>query len=397
MNILVIGNGFDIAHGLRTKYTDFLKFTREFEELYAHRDRKADIGWSDEYDKTFIKWIIEVFSEANKNDVYKDFVNEFHEMVFDNLWIGHFGVKEIKDGWIDFEKEISRVIQVLDNKRTNKCFMPDENTGDYRSRIENVVAEILSGYLGEEVIKLGTTTLPAIKDRLLRELNRATRALELYLAYYVEGEQLDMQKHRIAKLPIVEKLKIDKVISFNYTDTFERLYGPDGDGIVYEYIHGKAKKGIDAGTCNLVLGIDEYLNGSEKDTDNEYIEFKKFFQRIYKKTGSQYKVWIGRQKGNPVAKKDKNNVYFYGHSLDVTDKDIISDLIRMENSVATIFYHNRKSLGDQISNLVKILGEDELIERAGDFRPSIDFQTLDENDIFDIINERKSAFFHLDD
>ena len=139
------------------------------------------------------------------------------------------------------------------------------------------------------------------------------------------------------------------------------------------------------------------MNGSEKDTDNEYIEFKKFFQRIYKKTGSQYKVWIGRQKGNPVAKKDKNNVYFYGHSLDVTDKDIISDLIRMENSVATIFYHNRKSLGDQISNLVKILGEDELIERAGDFRPSIDFQTLDENDIFDIINERKSAFFHLDD
>ena len=26
MNILVIGNGFDLAHGLPTKYTDFLFF-----------------------------------------------------------------------------------------------------------------------------------------------------------------------------------------------------------------------------------------------------------------------------------------------------------------------------------------------------------------------------------
>lgn len=26
MNILIIGNGFDLAHGLPTKYTDFLEF-----------------------------------------------------------------------------------------------------------------------------------------------------------------------------------------------------------------------------------------------------------------------------------------------------------------------------------------------------------------------------------
>lgn len=32
MNILVIGNGFDIAHGLKTKYTDFVEFLRSFEK-----------------------------------------------------------------------------------------------------------------------------------------------------------------------------------------------------------------------------------------------------------------------------------------------------------------------------------------------------------------------------
>ena len=30
MNILVIGNGFDLAHGLPTTYKDFLAFTDEF-------------------------------------------------------------------------------------------------------------------------------------------------------------------------------------------------------------------------------------------------------------------------------------------------------------------------------------------------------------------------------
>lgn len=29
MNILVIGNGFDLAHGLPTKYGDFLEFCRD--------------------------------------------------------------------------------------------------------------------------------------------------------------------------------------------------------------------------------------------------------------------------------------------------------------------------------------------------------------------------------
>ena len=33
MNILVIGNGFDLAHGLPTKYTDFLGFVERFENL----------------------------------------------------------------------------------------------------------------------------------------------------------------------------------------------------------------------------------------------------------------------------------------------------------------------------------------------------------------------------
>ncbi|WP_315003129.1 AbiH family protein [uncultured Selenomonas sp.] len=33
MNILVLGNGFDLALGLPTKYTDFLEFVEDFQKL----------------------------------------------------------------------------------------------------------------------------------------------------------------------------------------------------------------------------------------------------------------------------------------------------------------------------------------------------------------------------
>jgi len=39
MNILIIGNGFDLAHGLPTKYTDFLEYVKEFQ--FCH-NRTAD-------------------------------------------------------------------------------------------------------------------------------------------------------------------------------------------------------------------------------------------------------------------------------------------------------------------------------------------------------------------
>ena len=61
------------------------------------------------------------------------------------------------------------------------------------------------------------------------------------------------------------------------------------------------------------------------------------------------------------VKTSENNIYILGHSLDITDGDLLSTLINMPHTRTTIFYHNQESLGNQISNLVKILGEDELI------------------------------------
>ena len=71
----------------------------------------------------------------------------------------------------------------------------------------------------------------------------------------------------------------------------------------------------------------------------------------------------------------KHNLYIFGHSLDVTDRDILRDLILHDNVHTTIFYPDKKELGKKITNLVKVIGQDELIKRTGGSTKTIEFKS----------------------
>lgn len=70
----------------------------------------------------------------------------------------------------------------------------------------------------------------------------------------------------------------------------------------------------------------------------------------------------------------KHNLYIFGHSLDVTDRDILRDLILNDNVSTTIFYHNKENMGKQITNLVKVVEVNELIGRTGGSTRTIKFK-----------------------
>ncbi len=95
-------------------------------------------------------------------------------------------------------------------------------------------------------------------------------------------------------------------------------------------------------------------------------------------TGSEYRSWLEQrrkfQKSTPKYGTSELNIYIFGHSLDVTDKDILRDLILEDGTMTTIYYHDKKDLGDKICHLVKVIGEEELISRTGTEKSSIKFQ-----------------------
>jgi len=91
MNILIIGNGFDIEHGLPTGYTDFLK------QVISILEKSDDChGLCKALEKAQMK-------------------SEFYEIISSNIWINYFIDRYNKNllcgiKWIDFEYEVSKLI-----------------------------------------------------------------------------------------------------------------------------------------------------------------------------------------------------------------------------------------------------------------------------------------------
>lgn len=341
MNILVIGNGFDLAHGLPTTYLDFLRFINCVKEVIRPINRYGDINSILMEIKPNIRQILVSKYKQGKWITDKLFIDS----VTDNLWIEYFNkkYKRIGETWIDFEKEISNVVQTLDklDNDINKMY-----------GYEPDLADILSEY-GVEDNK--------ISNLLVSHLNRLINALEIYLRCYVCEIKTDCFS------PDIRGLSVDAVLSFNYTNTYNRLYS-SGKLIKYNYIHGNINFNNEKNYINnMVLGIDEYLEGKEKDTKLEYVELKKYFQRIYKATGSLYKKWL--EEGHWDY-----NIYFFGHSLNETDKDILRDIILNESTKIFIYYHNKQVYAKLIKNLINVIGQDKLIEMTGGATPKIEFR-----------------------
>lgn len=224
-------------------------------------------------------------------------------LVYDNFWIRYFKDNLIyqKENWIDFESEISKVIRSLDDNdmRTlsGERFSIDDTVNSlsnkalrerYSKYIEAV--RVVNPVITNEGSAKGIT-FKQIRNDLLRDLNRLVRAFEIYLTKYVE--KIDVKEIS----PDIELFGINYVISFNYTNTYFKIYRNSFVDYLntekwLDYIHGKANIKNTVASNNMVLGIDEYLPDDRKNKDVEFIAFKKYYQRIHKETGCKYKKWI---------------------------------------------------------------------------------------------------------
>ena len=385
MNILVIGNGFDLAHGLPTKYGDFLKFVEVIRQVLNTKGEEID--WKDIHLE--IKELIKINMENIRNNIFSQ-EQIWRELLEENFWIEYFLQYPMyqKENWIDFESEISNVIQSIDfDMKNNNLKLDDDDSIVSNFYLEKFFHKRLPAAVldfGEDIQEI---TFREMRDVLYQDLNKLTRAFEIYLCEYVgKIESVKISKE-------IKSLGIDHVLSFNYSHTYQKLYDKPKK-IKYDYIHGESRINSTIESNNMVLGIDEYLNKKSKDKEIDFIAFKKYYQRIYKKTGSEYKNWVDEiansRYENEVALRErfpkqipykkfnsKHKLYIFGHSLDITDKDVLRDLILNDNVYTTIYYLNKGVMGQQIANLVKVIGQDELIRRTGGSTKTIEFKLQD--------------------
>ena len=363
--ILLIGNGFDLAHGLPTSYSYFLDFCDKVEKKFNfqsginEKDYKTnelnDWNIDDSIKSKLYEW-----DKNTNNNLNKLFI-EIYDNIKDNIWINYFlNIRyTLGKNWIDFESEISNIIQVFecirDNIERRERIQQSERNKVIKLEVVKDFVDISKEIEGLKELDLEDmyTNLKLFDvyiKKMTVDLDRLIRALEIYISEFI-----------------------------NKIEVLQKIYG-QSNKIEYDYIHGKADITNNVNTCNLVLGIDEYLEECDRDNKLEFLPFKKFYQRIYKSTDSSYMEWVDEIRQNSECPYE---LYIFGHSLDKTDKDVLELLICNDNVQTKIYYHrksndDKKELGKLIRNLVRVIGAKELIRRTGGSHKTIEFipQTL---------------------
>nr|WP_314465909.1 AbiH family protein [uncultured Clostridium sp.] len=366
-NILVIGNGFDIAHGLKTSYSDYIKTVKLI------KNKKITL------------------EDLENRDIKRDdLFNQFRDITKENCFLSHFiHCNDIEDSWCGIEGEIEKVINVwidiLDNVtvkgRINNwnsemefvmCSFSDFIQVEEEADIVNKKSKLFKSGVYRDLVKMYINERGINKDSLINklkiELNNFIKSFELYLQLFVEKVTPDQYLNLSVLSPGI-------IVNFNYTETHKiyKLFSENDESRV-KYIHGK----IGSEPNNMVMGMNVFGN----DYNRDFVYFMKFFQRIQHKSDilrvkDLFQLNLKGSNHKPSHKQKKQHwqkVYFIGHSMSNADGDVIrllkspvSDEEEFEiESTFIIYYYNQKDYEQKVINLFEVFGKDETIQMIHD-------------------------------
>lgn len=399
MVLFLLGNGFDLHHFLPTTYPAFLRTVSFLIE-------KADTGQSitnvaDVFgDKTLqaqdfnIKKCIEIYRENYTASLGEE-ADKLIELARDNFWFNYLKeLQMIPNNWVDFEAEISRVIHTLtrnygnivqtrdlDKKSEPQLVLRTYNEGDkytlrHLKTLFPLTSERSDGvgifFISNKFISAnpaGSENLVvdwgSVSEHLFSSLRDLTKMLSIYLRLFVEApltklsEKGLVNKDMLLEMPqraenadsgprwqILPQTAI--VVTLNYTRTCEMLYPNMTFSHFPNHFHGCLHDEVDE--CPIVLGINADQADELGSVDTTFLRFKKYYQRIYFETGLPIYRLCQEDNSKPVP------LYVIGHSLDVTDKEIITALFNFASSI-TVFYHEPKKKGEYLHKITAIFGK----------------------------------------
>lgn len=346
---MIIGNGFDLYHGMNTGYDRFLEFLSNLcAGKYASNEKlnnEIDDVFPDYKDSSLVSYFLTIY-EDNKSKALK---------------------------WIDMETELKVYINKV------KDFIVSENEESatkgrrdrlYKYRITHIPVEkklIITSLKSITNIAAGNDYVVdnkyidswgyLDKVKILNMLNQELDGITGLLRAYLSIIEPTTRKNEITPKDLIRNIEPTFVLSFNYTDTYQRIYNIDRSNICY--IHGSIED------KNMVIGYDDI---DEADDD---VKFKKYYRRLINKTDYRYEDGSLDSYGGWNAYP----LHFFGHSLDVSDEDVLKELLKEERETH-IYYKDEDDRANKILNLVKLIGKPTTIKRIQ--RGIISLEKIDE-------------------
>jgi hypothetical protein len=361
--LVIIGNGFDLAHGLPTSYADFIDDywkticeTKGTKKL-SYKDNlvtlNCEFGYSiDENELLAIENInnyegLNQFIDRNKKNrqdgVFEiAFLNKFFEVI----------CKKSIENWVDIENVYYSIL-----KETVKGNYYNYPWGVKQLNLEfEQIKNLLEKYLNEKVID--KYQLDFTKDQNIDwiKIHNYLKPISLLskedniLKEFINTEDVREIKEHFEKERLEELVNNICFLNFNYTlipSIYSGIFQKD-DRVESEVncIHGELKN-VSINKMNFGFGdeMDDDYKQIENLDDNEYLKNFKSFQYLQNSNYNDLLRYID---------SEKFQVLIMGHSCGLSDRTLLNTIFEHNNCRSIkVFYHERKDGTDNYTEIIQ--------------------------------------------
>tara|TARA_R110000868_G_scaffold167939_1_gene402503 strand:- start:2306 stop:3484 length:1179 start_codon:yes stop_codon:yes gene_type:complete len=355
--LVLIGNGFDLALGLKTKYEDFLLWYFKKFIKKSLTNLKPTLISDDQYvyrfneDEMFVFYnnVNYHFDHNLMNGFNKDFnkFGDIKEFITKNRYKFSYKFKssllkkiylESNSGWVDIEKAY---FDLLKNELDKKDSEIDKLNQELKT-----IKQLLKDYLAE-------LDFTKIKEPII-----AGKYVSQFIKNVSTNDLIDLSDQN-------EKILTDQIyfLNFNYTPSLNTILnsstasqlGNFKDKLITNQIHGDLNTDSDF----LIFGygdeMDKDYNKIEEKNDNRFFDNIKSFKYA---ENSNYRDLLR------FLNSDSYQVIVYGHSCGLSDRLMLNEIFEHENCKSIkIYYYNKREFINKTMDISRHFSSNKLMRK----------------------------------
>lgn len=391
--IILIGNGFDLAHGMKTSYNDFLKDFWKNTISKVHKSEGKEIF---ENEDIIVKNVPSLWLPGFEYSNFKKSLKGSKSKIeFKNIFLDKISERSYIQNWVDIENEYYELLKKSFNDKEAKLTYTIHQLNKDFERVKDLLEEYLLR-TELEFDKNQNEKFSRTRQRIEQKIysnfklkdfseNSLNQKIDLEYSEYLkdaksfkEGkiDRDDLSEKRLSLIQAIgsdanrEKFKetllsknahifFDLIpnhtlfLNFNYTFTELNYQIADrisdwekGKIVEFVHIHGSNRKEDEN---PIIFGFGDELDDDykriERLNDNNYLENIKSIK--YLDTDNYKRLLEFVNSGN-------YQIFIMGHSCGTSDRTLLNTVFESENCASIkVFYHNKEDNRNNFSDIVK--------------------------------------------
>lgn len=371
--LIIIGNGFDLAHGLPTSYNHFLNdIWRRFPEITSnelfrdlfnvkseHINFESYESYHDFLNKsirnynsggyrarmpTDLQSCLQIYFQHPYLEEAATCIFNFKNKLFELITVNNLR------SWVDIEKIYYDALLSLvksDNKFSQFKSI-DQLNSEFRQ-----IKNLLNNYIKENVEEKYDYNNNYEQCKSIVDIFRIKyTTLEFPINYHAEIRKWKFNSQKSIQLKEEQYTTKNLFVDFNYTSNVANYINiiNSMDTTLFgtaEHIHIHGEVHNDKNPINFGFGdeMDEHYKILETTGDNRFLENIKSFMYFNNSNYRRLLNWVG---------SNDYQIYIMGHSCGLSDRTLLNTLFEHQNCKSIkIFYHQKKDGSDNFTELTQ--------------------------------------------